>query len=128
MSYNNQRQKIYEEPRREDSRRSFLFRSSSLISSGIATAFSSNTANAAQLPPIDTKAPDFSLFSSKGIQTTLSDLTKDGKWTVLYFYPGKFKLFALKIVSKMIGNALFNFDFHRNNLFIHVFLMKLLLS
>jgi len=90
MSYNNQRQTIFEEPRREDNRRSFFFRSSSLISSGIATAFSSNTANAAQLPPIDTKAPDFSLFSSKGIQTTLSDLTKDGKWTVLYFYPGAF--------------------------------------
>jgi peroxiredoxin Q/BCP len=37
------------------------------------------------------KAPDFDLPNSQGEgSTTLSSLAKDGKWTVLYFYPGAF--------------------------------------
>jgi thioredoxin-dependent peroxiredoxin len=42
-------------------------------------------------PETGRKAPDFELPSSRGSGTTsLSELTKAGKWTVLYFYPGAF--------------------------------------
>jgi len=43
------------------------------------------------LPQTGRKAPDFELPNSRGEgMTTLSDLTKSGKYTVLYFYPGAF--------------------------------------
>jgi len=49
----------------------------------------SPSAFAANLPSTETKAPDFELPNSRGDgKTSLKDLTKDGKWTVLYFYPG----------------------------------------
>jgi len=42
-------------------------------------------------PQTGVKAPSFELPNSRGEGTTsLSDLTKNGKWTVLYFYPGAF--------------------------------------
>lgn len=51
----------------------------------------SPSAFAANLPSTETKAPDFELPNSRGDgKTSLKDLTKDGKWTVLYFYPGAF--------------------------------------
>lgn len=49
------------------------------------------TAPAKTLPATEKRAPDFNMENSKGEgTTTLADLTKDGKWTVLYFYPGAF--------------------------------------
>lgn len=43
------------------------------------------------LPAAGTRAPDFELPNSRGNGvTTLEGLTKSGKWTVLYFYPGAF--------------------------------------
>lgn len=48
-------------------------------------------ANAANLPSTGAAAPDFELRNSRGEGTTsLADLTKNNKWTVLYFYPGAF--------------------------------------
>jgi len=47
-------------------------------------------ANADPLPQTGTTAPDFTLPDSRGGTTGLGDLTKTGKWTVLYFYPGAF--------------------------------------
>lgn len=42
-------------------------------------------------PPTGAKAPDFDLPNSRGEgSTSLKTLTKNGKWTVLYFYPGAF--------------------------------------
>jgi peroxiredoxin Q/BCP len=42
-------------------------------------------------PPTGAKAPPFELPNSKGEGTTsLDTLTDNGKWTVLYFYPGAF--------------------------------------
>jgi peroxiredoxin Q/BCP len=49
-----------------------------------------NAAVAANLPQTGVKAPAFELPSSRGEMTTLETLTKTGKWTVLYFYPGAF--------------------------------------
>jgi thioredoxin-dependent peroxiredoxin len=47
--------------------------------------------NSFSTPETGRKAPDFELPSSRGAGTTsLSELTKSGKWTVLYFYPGAF--------------------------------------
>lgn len=44
------------------------------------------------MPSSGAKAPDFELPNSRGSGdvTTLQSLTKTGKWTVLYFYPGAF--------------------------------------
>lgn len=47
-------------------------------------------ANADPLPQTGTKAPAFALPNSQGGQTSMADLVKTGKWTVLYFYPGAF--------------------------------------
>ena len=46
---------------------------------------------AAVIPETGAKAPEFNLPNSRGEGTTsLKSLTKNGKWTVLYFYPGAF--------------------------------------
>lgn len=43
------------------------------------------------IPVQGSKAPDFELENSRGNGvTTLDELVKNGKWTVLYFYPGAF--------------------------------------
>lgn len=43
------------------------------------------------MPETGKKAPSFVLPSSRGEgSTSLDELTKSGKWTVLYFYPGAF--------------------------------------
>jgi cytochrome oxidase Cu insertion factor (SCO1/SenC/PrrC family) len=42
-------------------------------------------------PALKVPAPDFDLPNSRGEGTTsLKKLTGNGKWTVLYFYPGMF--------------------------------------
>ena len=51
------------------------------------------SAKAAQVIPAQgSKAPDFELENSRGsgVTTSLDQLVKNGKWTVLYFYPGAF--------------------------------------
>jgi peroxiredoxin Q/BCP len=46
---------------------------------------------AVPLPKTGARAPDFSLPNSRKDGTTsLKDLVRTGKWTVLYFYPGAF--------------------------------------
>lgn len=46
---------------------------------------------AAPIPKTGVKAPGFELPNSRGQgSTSLNTLTKEGKWTVLYFYPGAF--------------------------------------
>jgi thioredoxin-dependent peroxiredoxin len=45
-------------------------------------------AGAAEFPPVGAAAPDFSLLSDEGKQTSLKDFR--GKWVVLYFYPKDF--------------------------------------
>mmetsp|Transcript_36130 Transcript_36130/g.52965 ORF Transcript_36130/g.52965 Transcript_36130/m.52965 type:complete len:218 (-) Transcript_36130:273-926(-) len=73
-----------------DSRRAFLSRTASVGAVSLATALPSG-ANAATLPNVGTKAPDFELPNSRGEISTLDSITKDGKkWTVIYFYPGAF--------------------------------------
>lgn len=45
----------------------------------------------AATPATGAKAPTFELPNSRGDgMTSLAQLTKTGKWTVLYFYPGAF--------------------------------------
>ena len=46
------------------------------------------SAVAAEFPPVGAAAPDFSLKSDQGKDTSLKDLR--GKWVVLYFYPKDF--------------------------------------
>lgn len=49
------------------------------------------TLSVAATPETGVKAPSFELPNSRGEgTTTLGDLVKSGKWTVLYFYPGAF--------------------------------------
>ena len=49
------------------------------------------TASMAAIPETGVKAPFFELPNSRGEgSTSLGDLVKSGKWTVLYFYPGAF--------------------------------------
>jgi len=74
-------------------RRVFLTESVQRIVGGTAVTFLvPAVANAASqtAPALGKKAPDFNLTSSKGDSITLNSLTKAGKWTVLYFYPGAF--------------------------------------
>jgi thioredoxin-dependent peroxiredoxin len=50
-----------------------------------------NMMSANEPPPTDMKAPFFALPNSRDSgETSLSQLTQNGKWTVLYFYPGAF--------------------------------------
>lgn len=65
---------------------------STLAVIGLST-LNESPANAAatSLPATNKKAPDFNMANSRSEGTTsLADLTKEGKWTVLYFYPGAF--------------------------------------
>mmetsp|Transcript_10556 Transcript_10556/g.29116 ORF Transcript_10556/g.29116 Transcript_10556/m.29116 type:complete len:209 (+) Transcript_10556:200-826(+) len=68
-------------------RRAFLTRTAAagaVVATGSAPAL-------AELPSTGAKAPAFELPNSRGNGlTTLEALTKDNKWTVLYFYPGAF--------------------------------------
>ena len=76
------------------SRRSFLVGVGG-ASVGLVGGFSTSIspALASSTPATEVKAPDFELPNSTGEGTTsLKDLTKDGKWIVLYFYPGKMSL------------------------------------
>jgi hypothetical protein len=77
------------------SRRQFLQTTASTVAVTAASILASypNSAAAADtgLPPQGAKAPDFELPNSRGTGlTSLTALTKSGKWTVLYFYPGAF--------------------------------------
>jgi len=50
-----------------------------------------SSTGSSNLPTLGIKAPDFDLPNSQGTgSTTLESLTNNGKWTVLYFYPGAF--------------------------------------
>mmetsp|Transcript_14128 Transcript_14128/g.18512 ORF Transcript_14128/g.18512 Transcript_14128/m.18512 type:complete len:220 (-) Transcript_14128:507-1166(-) len=75
----------------EISRKNFLQKS--VATAGVVTAssfVSGQAASAAAIPAVGTPAPSFSLPSNAGKDISLSDLTKTGKYTVLYFYPGDF--------------------------------------
>ncbi|GKY94660.1 hypothetical protein MPSEU_000431400 [Mayamaea pseudoterrestris] len=74
----------------ESSRRAFV--RDGLALGGAALAFGSSATSAvAAVPNAGAKAPAFELPNSRGEGTTsLQSLTKTGKYTVLYFYPGAF--------------------------------------
>lgn len=71
------------------SRRAFMVRNTAFLTSAAVSV--STPTWAVVPPPTGAKAPDFELPNSRKDGTTsLKDLTKTGKWTVLYFYPGAF--------------------------------------
>ena len=74
-----------------DSRRVFLAKSVA-TTVGVSTVLcTGGKSTLAASPVIGAKAPSFDLPNSRGDGTTsLIDLVKSGKWTVLYFYPGAF--------------------------------------
>lgn len=77
--------------RTEDTRRSFLAKgaAAAALASMALTSATTLPAFADGLPSQGAKAPDFELPNSRGTGlTSLQSLTKTGKWTVLYFYPG----------------------------------------
>jgi peroxiredoxin Q/BCP len=72
-------------------RRTFLGRGWLTTVSSLSLFSSAPPALADVLPQAGAKAPDFELPNSRGNGlTTLDGLIKNGKWTVLYFYPGAF--------------------------------------
>ena len=74
-------------------RRAFFRRGTvaAIASSAAATTVAQPAlAASSSLPTLGTPAPDFSLISSRGRTVTLDALAADGRWTVLYFYPGAF--------------------------------------
>ena len=75
-------------------RRSFLSTSTAAAGVGVIALFQPTSPALAKinLPETGKKAPDFELPNSRGDGTTtsLADLTRGGRWTVLYFYPGAF--------------------------------------
>lgn len=73
-------------------RRTFVGITVSTAAASTATIVSSPApASADVLPQQGAKAPEFELPNSRGNGlTSLDGLTKNGKWTVLYFYPGAF--------------------------------------
>lgn len=77
-----------------NSRRAFLQSTATSAALVVATAACTgiDPAQAASaVPATGVPAPKFSLPNSQGTgMTTLDTLTKDKKWTVLYFYPGAF--------------------------------------
>ena len=73
---------------RQSSRKAFLGQIAA--ASSALTIHSSAAFAAGSIPTLGAKAPDFKLPNSRGGETSLSDLTKTGKTTVLYFYPGAF--------------------------------------
>jgi len=67
------------------SRRAFVNAVGSAAVAGVAAPALAGT------PVTGAKAPDFNLPNSRGEgSTSLATLTDNGKWTVLYFYPGAF--------------------------------------
>eukprot|EP00567_Pseudictyota_dubia_P012373 CAMPEP_0197444222 /NCGR_PEP_ID=MMETSP1175-20131217/9759_1 /TAXON_ID=1003142 /ORGANISM="Triceratium dubium, Strain CCMP147" /LENGTH=231 /DNA_ID=CAMNT_0042974975 /DNA_START=1 /DNA_END=696 /DNA_ORIENTATION=+ len=77
-----------------DTRRAFLARVGTAGAAALSTAALQGplpALAAEDLPSTGTRAPTFELPNSREDGTTsLDDLTKSGKWTVLYFYPGAF--------------------------------------
>lgn len=70
----------------QSSRRAFV-RDSFVFGGALSLA----PANSWAVPSTGTKAPAFELPNSRGEgKTSLANLIKSGKWTVLYFYPGAF--------------------------------------
>ncbi|KAL3935819.1 MAG: hypothetical protein SGARI_002815, partial [Bacillariaceae sp.] len=79
----------------DSNRRSFLASASAVVAAVASVAVPLTQAPlpalADGLPSQGAKAPDFELPNNRGTgATTLSGLTSNGKWTVLYFYPGAF--------------------------------------
>jgi peroxiredoxin Q/BCP len=73
------------------SRRTFVRSSSAFLLVSSAAGPRPSFAVTTSTPSLGVKAPSFDLPNSLGTgSTTLESLTKNGKWTVLYFYPGAF--------------------------------------
>lgn len=77
-------------------RRAFFRQSTKSLTSTAAIAVASATVRpraalaASSTPSLGAPAPEFSLVNTRGQTVTLDSLSSDGKWTVLYFYPGAF--------------------------------------
>jgi peroxiredoxin Q/BCP len=65
-----------------------LLSSVALVAGAVALAAAAPASPAAGLPAAGTPAPDFTLTTNEGKQTSLKDYR--GKWVVLYFYPKDF--------------------------------------
>jgi peroxiredoxin Q/BCP len=80
-------------PSGASSRRSFVQKVAGLTSAAVTTSILTAAPGQveAATPPTGAKAPQFELPNSRGEGiTSMNKLTKSGKWTVLYFYPGAF--------------------------------------
>lgn len=75
-----------------NSNRRDFFHTAAVGIASTAALSSIEPAKASTIPETGVKAPFFDLPNSKGdgSTTSLTSLTKEGKWTVLYFYPGAF--------------------------------------
>lgn len=71
-------------------RRAFFRRSTAALASATVATAATSVQAASPVPSLGGPAPDFSLMNTRGKQVTLDALAADGKWTVLYFYPGAF--------------------------------------
>jgi len=69
-------------------RKAFISAAATAMAASIAVP---QNVQAGSLPLIGERAPYFQLPNCKdGEMISLDDLTRDGRWTVLYFYPGAF--------------------------------------
>lgn len=82
MSISNDRKMI-----KNSSRRAFMTTTASVLP----LYYGAYTSNAAtNLPSTGIRAPEFELPNTEGATVNLDSLISNGKWTVLYFYPGAF--------------------------------------
>lgn len=78
-------------PSNANGRRAFLQTTGTAAAALVAQPSISLADGGASLPSAGARAPEFELPNSRGNgMTSLQGLTKAGKWTVLYFYPGAF--------------------------------------
>jgi len=74
-------------PKENFSRRAFMTTTASVVP----LYYGAYTSNAAtNLPSTGIRAPEFQLPNTEGNLVNIDKLVSNGKWTVLYFYPGAF--------------------------------------
>lgn len=82
---------LQQQPRRTFLTQSVQGAAGTTVATLLATATTTTTKAWAATPSTGARAPSFELPNSRGEgATSLQSLVKNGKWTVLYFYPGAF--------------------------------------